>query len=219
MLPIVAERVREAVADALAFVLPTSCAGCGALDVSLCGACRAILDAPGTLRRASEPGLVVHSGFVFDGEIARMLRALKSDGRTSLFAPFGRALAARAASAFGGVDALYVPVPSSRAALRRRGYRVVEQLVRRSGLPSVRALRPARAIADQRTLGRDARARNVVGSMRAAPAVHGRTVVVVDDIVTTGATVAEAARALTAAGAVVIGALTIAATPRRTIPA
>jgi predicted amidophosphoribosyltransferase len=219
MPPILPGRVRDAVADALAFVLPTSCAGCGALDVSLCGACRAILDAPGLLSRTVGPGLDVRSGFVFDGEIARMLRTLKSDGRTGLLPPLGRALAARAASAFGGVDALYVPVPSSRAAIRRRGYRVVEQLVHRSGLPSVRALRPARAIADQRLLGRDARARNVVGSMAASPRVRGCTVVVVDDIVTTGSTLTEAARALTAAGAVVIGALTIAATPLRAIPA
>ncbi|MCC4909581.1 ComF family protein [Microbacterium sp. cx-59] len=213
--PLVPDVVRAAFADALAFVLPVSCAGCGAADVALCPACAVLLARPSDLVQSVGDGLVVHSAFRYIDEPARMLRALKEDGRTALARPFGRALAMRAASAFPGEDLVFVPVPTSRASMRRRGYRVVELLTRRSGLPALSALRPARRTADQRTLGREERASNVRGSLVSTPAASGRRVVVVDDVVTTGATLADAMRALTAAGADVRGALTVAATPKR----
>jgi predicted amidophosphoribosyltransferase len=71
-----------------------------------------------------------------------------------------------------------------------------------------------RAAADQRGLGRAERLENLRGGMLARRA-EGIRVVIVDDVVTTGATLLEAARALRAAGAVVVGAATIAATPLR----
>ncbi|WP_454261450.1 phosphoribosyltransferase family protein [Pseudoxanthomonas mexicana] len=67
--------------------------------------------------------------------------------------------------------------------------------------------------ADQRLLGRTERAANVSGSMRARGAA-GAAVIVVDDVVTTGATLVEAARALRAGGARVLGAATVASTTR-----
>lgn len=219
-------------ADALALLFPVSCAGCGAPDIALCPACRALVEGPGDLSRRLDGGLIVHSAFRYEGEIARMLRALKQEGRTALARPFGHALAALAAGPAGpagraalpagraalGADrprALYVPVPTSRAAQRRRGYGVVELILRRSGLPSASLLRAARRADDQRLLGREERARNVSGTLRALPASAGVPVMIVDDVVTTGATLAEAARALEAAGARVVGAITVAATPRR----
>jgi predicted amidophosphoribosyltransferase len=147
---------------------------------------------------------------------ARVLRALKEDGRTGLARALAPALAA-AVAALDAPGAVVVPVPSSRAALRRRGYRVAELLARRAELAPVRALRSVRTVADQRGLGRAQRRENVAGSLRAVRGnvLTGRDVVIVDDVVTTGATLAEAARALRAAGARVVGAATVAATPRR----
>jgi ComF family protein len=214
-MPLPLDLVRRAFADALAFVLPTACTGCGALDVSLCDDCAALLARPGPLVRVVGRGLVVHSAFRYEHEPARMLRALKEEGRTALARPLGLALAQRAASAFPDTDARYVPIPTSAASMRRRGYRVVELLLRRSGLPALRALRPARRTADQRALGREDRERNARGSLRADPGVRGRRVVIVDDVVTTGATLVDAERALIAAGADVLGAVTLAATPKR----
>jgi predicted amidophosphoribosyltransferase len=213
-MPFPPDIVRAAVADALAFVLPTSCAGCGALDVSLCPKCAAMLARPGALSRVIESGITVHSAFRYDQEAARMLRALKEEGRTGLALPFGLALAQRAASAFPQGDVRFVPVPTSAASMRRRGYRVVELVLRRSGLPALSALRPARRTADQRALGRDDRQANVRGSLAATHPLPGVRVALVDDVVTTGATLVEATRALRAAGADVVGALTLAATPR-----
>lgn len=205
--------VRTALAEALALALPVVCAGCGDPDVALCETCRGMLH-PAVTYRTLSSGLAVFSGLRFDGVPARVLRALKEEGRTSLARALAPALAA-AATAGGGASADAVAVlPSSRAAMRRRGYRVPELLARRAGLPPAKLLVVARATADQRALGRDERGRNVAGSLRARDAV-GLRVLIVDDVVTTGATLDEAARALRAAGATVLGAATVAATPLR----
>jgi predicted amidophosphoribosyltransferase len=203
--------LRAALSDALAFVLPVECAGCGRDDVSMCDDCRALL-VPHARTRALADGTPVWSGLELDGVVAAALRALKEDGRTSVAAALAPAVRAAASQLPPGARA--VPVPTSRAAFRRRGYRVAELLARRAGLHPVRALRSARPVADQRALGREERRRNVAGSMRSGP-VEGWRVVVVDDVVTTGATLEEACRALRARGARVVGAVTAAATPRR----
>jgi len=203
-----ARSVRTALEDALGLVFPTWCAGCDEPDVSLCAGCRAALTPVGLSRRL-EDGTQVRSAVPFAGPAARILRAFKEDGRTSLARALGPALAASIPW-----DGVIVAVPSSRAALRRRGYPIAELLARRGGLDPVRALRVAGDVADQRGLGRSARARNVAGSLRARGA-EGLRVVIVDDVVTTGATLREAARALRAGGATVVGAATVAATLRR----
>ncbi len=200
--------VRDALGGALSLLFPTWCAGCDEPDVPLCEHCLAALQ-PSPTTRTLDGGLPVVSALPFDGVVARVIRACKEDGRTSLARPLGRALAEVLPA---GAD--IVPVPSSRAALRRRGYAVTELLVRRAGAAPQRLLVPARAAADQRGLGRRERAANVAGTLRARRA-DGARVIIVDDVLTTGATLAEAARVLREAGADVVGAATVAATPRR----
>ncbi|KAA9111203.1 ComF family protein [Microbacterium rhizomatis] len=208
-----ATAVRTALAQAMSLALPVECAGCDLPDVALCPRCRAAL-APVARSQRLGSGLAVWSGLPFEGVAARVIRALKEEGRTSLARPLADALRIAAlAGADGAGDAAFVPVPTSRAALRRRGFRVVELVARRAGLPVTRILTTRRGTADQRSLGRSARRHNVDGSLRARPA-DALQVVIIDDVVTTGATLEEAARALKAVGAVVLGAATIAATPR-----
>lgn len=207
-------RVRDALADALAVVLPVVCAGCDEPDVSLCEKCFAALG-PAPVRWRSE-GLAVWSGVVFEGVAARVVRAMKEDGRTGLARALGPVLRATvdAARVGWGDDVVVVPIPTSRAAHRRRGYRVVDLIARRGRVPVRRLLRIVRAGEDQRGLGVEERRRNVAGTLRSRDAT-GLRVLVVDDVTTTGATLHEAARALRAAGADVVGAVAVAATPRR----
>ncbi len=205
---------REAVADAAAFLLPVDCAGCGAPDTTLCETCRARL-APRPFAVTALGGVTVNSALAYEGVTARVLRALKEDGRTGLAGPLGAALRAAAAASASAEPVVYVPVPSSRRAMRRRGYRVVDLLLRRAGLPASRLLVTVREPGDQRGLGRAERVRNVAGGLAALPGAAGGCVVVVDDVVTTGSTLAEAARALRAAGARSVVAATVAATTLR----
>ncbi|WEK13823.1 MAG: phosphoribosyltransferase family protein [Candidatus Microbacterium phytovorans] len=205
--------VRDAALDALALLFPVWCAGCDRPDRALCDGCREALVADGRATvpvAALDAGVTVVAAYEFDGVTARVIRALKEEGRTGLAAPLGAALRRHLP-----IDAAVVPVPSSRAAMRRRGYAPVELIVRGAGRRPLRLLSPARATSDQRGLDRRARAENVIGAFRARGPAAGQRVVVVDDVVTTGATLAEAVRALREAGADVVGGVAVAATPRR----
>ncbi|MCD1268962.1 ComF family protein [Microbacterium sp. MEC084] len=205
--------LRDALAGALTLLLPVSCAGCGTGGIALCPPCADQLrPAP---RSRELAGLTVWAGLAFDGPCASAVRALKERGRSDAARALAPALreALREAVASAASPVLAVPVPTSAAAMRRRGYRVPELLARRAGVRTARLLRVARATRDQRILGRADRASNVAGSMRAREGTAGLDVVLVDDVVTTGATLQEARRALEAAGVRVVGAAVVAATP------
>ncbi|MFE7846030.1 ComF family protein [Microbacterium sp. NPDC057407] len=210
------EVVRTAVGDALALLLPVACAGCDAPDVVLCPSCAAALEPRPVPRVLDAPGgaVTVWSGLPFDGVAARVVRAIKEEGRTGLVRSLAPALAA-AASRLGRDDAVLVPLPTSRASYRRRGYRVPDLLAARTGRRARRLLQTARRTADQRGLDRDERRRNVANSLRATTDAAAQPVIVVDDVLTTGASLAEAVRALREAGAEVVGAATAAVTPLR----
>ncbi len=116
----------------------------------------------------------------------------------------------------GGGIVTYVPVHEGR--LRERGYDQAELLAaaaaRHLRLPVIRALERRGRTTAQHALGRAERARNVGGAFSVpragARTVRGRWIIVVDDLITTGATVAGCAAALLAEGAVAVSALTVA---------
>ena len=131
------------------------------------------------------------------------------------------AVAARAQSASDVGCATVVPIPASSAAHRRRGEdawaRVVRQAMQvpdpRVGLTLARSLRLTRQPRDQAGLTAPERKANLVEAFACEAPPEG-PVIIVDDIVTTGATLAEAARALRVAGVVEVSAAAIAATSR-----
>jgi predicted amidophosphoribosyltransferase len=198
--------------EILAFLLAASCAGCSAGGTVLCTECRdALRPAARTVRTPG--GLEVRAALEFTGVAARCIRRLKGEGETLLAAPLGAALSDVLSPLAAQVRHI-VPVPTSRSAFRRRGYRAPELLLRRADTAPARLLRMAARRADQRGLDARARAANVHRSMIARRRDDGASVLVMDDVVTTGATLDEAARALTAAGYRVVGGVALAATPR-----
>jgi predicted amidophosphoribosyltransferase len=195
-------------ADLIDLVLPRRCVGCQAPGVGLCARC----GAPNVL--SIDTGAVpTIAAAAYDGAVRTALLAYKERGRRDLARPL-RTLLAVALEPYDG-SAVLVPVPSSAAARRARGGDHVTRLLPR-GRRSSRALRLTRVVRDSAGLDVEARATNLAGALGAAPPPRpGASAVIVDDIVTTGSTLAEAARALRAAGWRVNGAAVVAATQRR----
>jgi ComF family protein len=212
--------------DALAVLFPVDCAGCGASDRALCPACRAQL-APHHERRLLGDGTAVFSGLRYEGVVRRTILSLKEQGRTDVAGALAVPLAGTVAAAFSAASSTAAgldrplqgielcTVPPSRAAFRRRGYDPVAFLLRRAGLPVARGvLVSVRQHAQQKVLDRGARQLNLLGSLAARHPLGGRKFVLVDDVVTTGATLVEAARAIRAGGGEVLFAVALANTIR-----
>ena len=223
MSPTIPGPLRDAILDAMAVLLPVSCAGCGADDRALCGACRGQL-APEPVLRSLDDGTPVWAALAYDGVVRRVILGLKEQGRTDVAKTLAVSLASavncaalHAAEQAPGELELVVP-PVSRASFRRRGYDPVRLLARAAALP-----RPARVLvnlherASQKTLDRAQRGTNLAGSMGSYRALHGRRFLVLDDVITTGATLSEVIRALRESGAEVVGAAVVAATPRHSL--
>ncbi|KDA06641.1 hypothetical protein DC31_09775 [Microbacterium sp. CH12i] len=197
-----------------AFLLSGCCAGCDLPGTLLCKRCGEALSAV-PVRRETPSGMTVVAALTYEGVPARCIRRLKEEGETMLARPLGAALGTAIGDFWTGEkQPLVVPVPTSRAAFRRRGYRVPDLLIGRAAFPVCRVLTMARTTADQRGLDIADRKSNVSRSMRARHAREGCEAVLVDDVITTGVTLDEAARALNDVGIQVLGAVTLAATPR-----
>jgi ComF family protein len=162
-----------------------------------------------------EPLLQLEWCAPFTGVTRRALHQLKYGGERRLATPLGEAIASRWAIAGAGGDVL-LPVPASADRIRERGYDQAVLLARVAGrrlrLPVVEGLVRARETAVQFDLDRAGRGANVQGAFQvvAADAIRGRWVVLVDDVVTTGSTLAACARALLDAGALAVSAVTVA---------
>ncbi len=201
------------IADAFAYLFPVPCAGCGSEGRALCAVCAPAL-AP-SLRTEPVAGVgPVTSALRYEGVARSVLLALKEQGRTGLASRLAPPFAAAVADALA-TDVLPVAVPSSRAARRRRGFEPVRLLASRAGIRLLPAFLPARPHAVQKGLDAASRARNLDGVFALARPVDGLRVLLLDDVVTTGATLAAAAGVLRAGGAEVVGAAVLAATPRR----
>lgn len=213
---------RRATLDALSLLVPVACAGCGAPDRSVCPSCRDALR-PAAPRRVEREAVTAWAALEYAGVAAHAIGAFKDGARTDAAGPLSAALRASIAAALDGVPAGSVEVctvPSTSAALRRRGYAPVEAMLARCGIRSSRVLRLTRAREDQAGLGAEARRANAEGALSARADLVGRRFLLVDDVLTTGATLAETARAVTAAGGVVVAAAVLAETPlRRFAPA
>jgi len=152
---------------------------------------------------------------VYGGELRDALHAFKFAGRRALAGPLGDLAAEQcAASLPDGIDAL-IPVPLARERERERGFNQAALLARRIGRWLEVPTRPGwlartRSTRPQSDLSAAERRANVRGAFRASEHVAGRHLLLVDDILTTGATLDACARALRLAGARRVGVLTVA---------
>jgi ComF family protein len=148
----------------------------------------------------------------YDGALRAIVHALKYEGRRSLAKPLGALMRQRGSDVLAGA-ACAIPVPLHPSRRRQRGFNQAADLARHVGLPVVDALRRARATSTQTGLPAAQRHRNVRDAFvatRAAAALTKATVVLVDDVSTTGATLESCARVLKAAGVGEVRALTAA---------
>lgn len=217
------------VAAGLDLVLPRQCGGCGAPDTRWCAGCAAQLAVgPHEPRLASprlDPQVPVFTLGRYAGPRRQAIVAVKERGRSDLIVPLARVLAM-------ALDRLLcwrmidlpltiIPAPTRRSAARRRGGDPIGRIVAMAAAPHpgitvAPALRMRALTRDSVGLGSGARERNIAGRVLLR---HGRLpaagrlgdVVVVDDVVTTGATLAESVRVLRSGGVPVVAALVIAA--------
>ena len=206
----------------LDLVLPLECGGCGVPSTKWCPACaRQLAVKPGQPQLISprvDPGVPVLSLGRYACARREAIVALKEHGRADLIAPLALAL-------HSGLERLLtwgviatpltlVPAPTRRSAARRRGGDPVTRMARVAtvgldGVDVVQALRLRGLVRDSVGLSGSERERNIAGHVKVIKPVAG-DVLVVDDIVTTGATASESVRVLHIAGAHVAGVLAIA---------
>jgi ComF family protein len=172
------------------------------LTGSRCARCRR---RPPLIARASAIG-------AYEGSLRAILHALKYDGRRSVARRVGVRLRTAGADVLAGADAV-VPVPLHSSRERARGFNQAREIARHLGLPPLDILRRTRRTAIQADLPAARRHANVRGAFvlkGSSGPLDGLTLVLVDDVSTTGATLNACAAPLLAAGATEVRALTAA---------
>ena len=197
-------------------LIPPACGACGRFGSHLCAACLADFRPPGSPDErfvVADAGVVVGedlelalAAFAYGGSLRAILGRVKYAGASRVAALVaGAALPAFVRLLAVSGPATLVPVPLHDARRRERGFNQAELIAavigRDAHLPVLDVLRRERATARQHGLGRAARLGNLAGAFRYAGAgPPPRAVIVVDDILTTSATLESCATVLRAAG-------------------
>lgn len=209
-------------------LLPTPCVLCGKRGSPVCRGCRGTVEV--SLRVTHRDQLQGWAITDYGDAERTLLKSFKEEELTSLTGFLGGLIAPALREVASQMGAFYlphqptflVPMPSSRANYVKRGFIPAKLLAakanRIAGKPfEVRSLlRFNRVVEDQAKLSGEQRITNLAGSMSARVQLPGARVLLFDDVVTTGATIQEAARALTEAGAEVIGFLVFSETLLKT---
>ena len=237
-------RIPDVVDACCDLFLGGACAGCATPGRTVCRACAQLLRRDPRLRWPDPVPAGLAPPFAsstYEGSVRELLLSHKERRRFGLARPLGAAVAQAVRASIRDLDAalnglamsslLLVCAPSRPAIVRSRGHDAVLRMsraaaweLRRSGIWAevVPALSIAASVHDQAGLDAGQRASNLHGAYIATTAgarlVRDRLCIVVDDVVTTGATAAEAARALRSAGALVLATAVVAATERHTAP-
>lgn len=208
----------------LDLLLPSACAECSLPPTVYCPDClsrheahlveRSFLSSMQPEVAKTLPGLALS---VLDDSVSKAMTAFKEKNQFAVARSMVDALLTT--ECLWPVD-LVVAVPSAKANFKKRGFvpaeLIAQRVANRWGLPHMRsALTLVREVEDQASLTVDQRQQNLVEAMRASPRLASKRVLLVDDIVTTGSTIAEAARAVAAAAAEPVAFVVLAETLRR----
>lgn len=210
-------RRRAGGAGFIELVLPRRCAGCGKVGERLCRQCRKLLAQP-PRRIAPKADVLapVYACGAYGGPHREVILEMKERNNRAIRPYIAAVLRAavetlQARGEFSHRLTL-VPAPTRARSARLRGGDPITQLCTASGFPTWQAVRLASAMPDQSGLNRDDRLHNVRGNVQLVRSVpRGAEVVVVDDVITTGATLAATVDTLTYAGADVAGCVVLAA--------
>ncbi len=192
----------------LDLVFPPACAGCGRVGILLCDPCLATIR-PVEFHHQPDLAPLEALGAVgrYEGLLQRAVQALKYEGATALATPLGQQMARRIADA-AWEPGVFVPVPLHQHRLATRGYNQAALLARAAasalGWPyRDDLLSRVRATHSQVGLDHQARQENVRDAFALASpeSLQDRSIILVDDVYTTGATIRECASVLAAAGA------------------
>jgi predicted amidophosphoribosyltransferase len=191
-------------------IFPGRCFGCRVLGPSICSACRS--DWHPHYYKTKFDALTVHSALLYTPTASKIILAAKESGLKGADELLIDTITHVLSKVIPN-NTLYrlVPVPSSKPSQRRRGRSfvvdLVSQISQRTGIPMIDCLQLSRRVQDQSGLHRDERAINLAGAFSLTSHARGE-LILVDDVVTTGATLREAARAVNSRGFQAVGSVT-----------
>lgn len=202
----------------LDLLFPPTCLYCGRVDFHFCPECqRALQDVPLVEHPAEMPPLMaILSSGLHDGLLQAAVQALKYQNMPEVARPLGQRLAQLLDHVDWEID-LIVPVPLHEQRLLQRGYNqageVAQHLADASGIPFVpEASQRTRFTQTQVGLNREQRLQNVIESFGTdTNLVQGKSILIVDDVKTTGATLAACAQPMLESGATAVYAVTVTA--------
>lgn len=210
--------------ELLNIVMPTRCIWCGQIGSVLCEACFAQINQP--VRQVSRLGISGYAVNEYSERIATLIHEFKENQQLSLSNNIATVMWP-GLEKFDLAKVLLVPMPSKKASFANRGFNPAEELAKRISrqaardtairVPVSRCLRITGTVSDQAALSGEARRTNLDGSMTVTGFPAGHSAILIDDVVTTGATLREAQRCLTNAGVKVQGFLAFAETPPRNV--
>lgn len=194
-------------------IFPSRCLGCGQLGLEICSLCRKNWH-PHIYRQWSQhqPTFPIYSAVTYSPIAGKVLLAAKENNLVIADQLIYKALSHSLTFALREIGGDFlIPIPSRRSVARSRGRQFIaalaHQLSAETGLPAYENLEHTRRVQDQSSLDAKSRFHNLDGSMKSLNFLSGKAIVI-DDLVTTGATLQEAVRALRDRGIEVAAAVT-----------